>query len=142
MKKGDRVIYNGVTAHDLTRGSIYTLAHDYKNNGRIDLIDDVGDPHSVDFSDVTTIDEKSVSYDYIKPDHHKIGEGDVIDAYVKIHGSDGIRDAIGFLRLSDFKYRLRAGKKPNEPIEREIEKALECMRRVEELTNQIEVKTK
>lgn len=60
------------------------------------------------------------SYDYINPSHYKTGGMEVFDMMVKIWG---VEKAIAHCEMTAFKYRMRVGKKPNQPIERDLEKA-------------------
>jgi hypothetical protein len=56
-------------------------------------------------------------YDYINPNHYKTEKGiesiDVIEAF-----------ELDFCLGNAVKYILRAGKKPDQPIERDLEKAI------------------
>jgi hypothetical protein len=57
------------------------------------------------------------NYDYINPNHYKTEKGiesiDVIEAF-----------ELDFCLGNAVKYILRAGKKPDQPIERDLEKAI------------------
>lgn len=59
-------------------------------------------------------------YDYINPNHYKDGGMEVIDMMVKIWG---VEKVIAHCEITAFKYRMRAGKKPDQPIERDLQKA-------------------
>jgi hypothetical protein len=56
-------------------------------------------------------------YDYINPNHYKTDKGlesiDVIEAF-----------ELDFCLANAVKYILRAGKKPDQPIDRDLEKAI------------------
>ncbi len=65
-------------------------------------------------------------YDYINPNHYKTEKGiesiDVIEAF-----------ELDFCLGNAVKYILRAGKKPDQPIERDLEKAIWYLnRRIEQ----------
>lgn len=66
--------------------------------------------------------EEAASYNYTKsPNHYKNGDKEVWEMMIDLFGIEAF---LNFCRLNSFKYRMRAGQKPNEPIERDIEKAL------------------
>lgn len=60
------------------------------------------------------------NYDYINPQHYKTGGIEVFDMMVLIWG---VEKAIAHCEMTAFKYRMRVGKKPDQPIERDLEKA-------------------
>ena len=77
--------------------------------------------------------EKEVKeYDYINPNHYKDGSMEVIDMMVKIWG---VEKVIAHCEITAFKYRMRAGKKPDQPIERDLEKANWYINKAKELEN-------
>jgi hypothetical protein len=59
-------------------------------------------------------------YDYINPNHYKQSGKETFDMMVLIWGVD---NAIAHCEMTAFKYRMRAGKKPNQPIQRDLDKA-------------------
>jgi len=59
-------------------------------------------------------------YDFINPDHYKTGGLEVIEMMEVIWGKEYL---IAHCEMTAFKYRMRAGKKPDQPIERDLEKA-------------------
>ena len=59
------------------------------------------------------------NYDYINPDHYKGGEKETWEQMVAICG---VEKYITYCELTIYKYRSRLGKKPNEPIERDLKK--------------------
>lgn len=59
------------------------------------------------------------NYDYINPDHYKGGEKETWEQMVDIWG---VKNFIIYCKICVFKYRSRLGKKPNEPIERDLKK--------------------
>lgn len=65
--------------------------------------------------------EKEVKeYDYINPAHYRINGKETFDMMVLIWGVD---NAIAHCEMTAFKYRMRAGKKPDQPIQRDLDKA-------------------
>jgi len=59
-------------------------------------------------------------YDYIKPKHYQLWEGmEPFELHKKLLSES---EYIGFLKGNIIKYKLRIGDKPNEPIERDLEK--------------------
>ena len=65
--------------------------------------------------------EEQAKYNYTRPSHYKNGDKEVWEMMIDVFGVKAFTD---FCRLNAFKYRMRLGKKPNEPIERDLEKAL------------------
>lgn len=59
-------------------------------------------------------------YDHINPDHYKNSSKEVWEMMVDIWGVDAF---ITHCELTAFKYRMRIGLKPDQPIERDLEKA-------------------
>ena len=60
------------------------------------------------------------TYDHINPSHYKQSGKEVIDMMVDIWGKDAIAT---HCEITAFKYRMRLGNKPDQPIERDLEKA-------------------
>lgn len=60
------------------------------------------------------------TYDHINPQHYKNYSKEVIDMMVDIWG---IQNTITHCEITAFKYRMRIGNKPDQPIERDLEKA-------------------
>lgn len=59
-------------------------------------------------------------YDYINPNHYKNGGMEVIEMMESIWGTKAL---IAHCEMTAFKYRMRVGLKPDQPIERDLEKA-------------------
>lgn len=76
---------------------------------------------------MSNADEK---YDYINPNHYKKGGKEVIDMMVDIWGE---ADVIKHCEMNAFKYRMRMGSKPNQPVEQELKKALWYENKAKEL---------
>ena len=60
------------------------------------------------------------TYDHINPSHYKQSGKEVIDMMVDIWGKEAVAT---HCEITAFKYRMRLGIKPDQPIERDIEKA-------------------
>jgi hypothetical protein len=59
-------------------------------------------------------------YDHINPNHYKVGGKETFEMMIDIWGKDAF---IKHCEMTSFKYRMRIGIKPNQPIERDLEKA-------------------
>ena len=64
--------------------------------------------------------KKEDSYDYVNPSHYQQSSIEVIDMMESIWGIDKL---ISYCEMNSFKYRMRLGLKPNQSIERDLEKA-------------------
>lgn len=71
-------------------------------------------------------------YDYINPYHYKNSSKEVIDMMMDIWGKD---DLIKYCEMCSFKYRMRLGLKPGQPIEQDLEKAKWYESKAKELRN-------
>lgn len=60
-------------------------------------------------------------YDFINPDHYKKGGKEVWEMMVDIWGEEAF---IQHCEMCAFKYRMRLGYKPEQPIDRDLEKAI------------------
>lgn len=58
-------------------------------------------------------------YNHINPDHYKNYSREVIDMMESIYGTDA---TAFYAEMNAFKYRMRMGTKPGQPIERDLEK--------------------
>jgi len=63
---------------------------------------------------------KNKDYDFINPNHYKKGSKEVWEMMVAIWGKEAF---IMHCEMTAFKYRMRVGEKPEQPIERDLEKA-------------------
>lgn len=73
---------------------------------------------------------KSTDYDFVNPNHYKSFEKETWEMIVDIWGVDAF---IKHCEMSAFKYRQRLGNKPDQPIERDLEKARWYERKAKEL---------
>ena len=72
-------------------------------------------------------------YDYINPNHYKQGDKEVIEMMVDIWGAE---DVAKYCSMNAFKYRMRMGFKPNQPVEQELKKAKWYEDKAKELRNE------
>ena len=72
------------------------------------------------------------AYDHINPSHYKQSGREVIDMMVDIWGKKAV--AV-HCEITAFKYRMRLGNKPDQPIERDLEKAKWYEAKAKELIN-------
>ena len=63
--------------------------------------------------------EQLGNYDFINLDHYKKYSVEVIDMMIAIYGKE---KTAAYCELNAFKYRMRMGEKPEQPIERDLEK--------------------
>lgn len=75
------------------------------------------------------------NYDYINPNHYKTFSKEVIDMMVDIWGKQKVAD---YCEINAFKYRMRLGNKPEQPIERDLDKAKWYENKALELKKQLE----
>lgn len=71
-------------------------------------------------------------YDHINPSHYKQYSKEVIDMMIDIWG---VTNVIIHCEMTAFKYRMRAGSKPDQPISRDLEKAKWYEDKAKELKN-------
>lgn len=62
----------------------------------------------------------SEEYDYVNPEHYKQFSIETIEMMVMIYGYEKVAD---YCEINAFKYKMRAGTKPNQPIQRDLDKA-------------------
>lgn len=98
-------------------------------SGSIDAFKHVGTAKNTTGS-VTS--ETPPSYDYINPSHYKKGDMEVWQMMVKLYGVEAY---ILHCRMCAFKYRMRLGDKPGQPIEQDLKKAKWYEDMANDLTN-------
>lgn len=64
--------------------------------------------------------EKIKNYDHINPNHYKQGSKEVIEMMQDIWGKEKL---IAYCEMNAFKYRMRAGLKPEQSVQRDLDKA-------------------
>jgi len=72
-------------------------------------------------------------YDYTNPSHYKLGSKETFEMMIDIWGKDAF---IKHCEMTSFKYRMRVGTKPNEPIERDLSKAMWYESKAKQLRNE------
>lgn len=82
----------------------------------------------------TKMDIGSKEYDFVNPEHYKRGNMEVIDMMKLLWGTEAL---IAHCEMTAFKYRMRAGIKPDQPIERELEKAQWYDEKAKKLRNEL-----
>jgi hypothetical protein len=82
---------------------------------------------------LNNLDQKE-EYDFVNPEHYKRGSMEVIDMMKLLWGTEAL---IAHCEMTAFKYRMRAGTKPEQPIERELEKAKWYDEKAKKLRNEL-----
>jgi hypothetical protein len=82
---------------------------------------------------LNNLDQKG-EYDFVNPEHYKRGSMEVIDMMKLLWGTEAL---ILHCEMTAFKYRMRAGTKPDQPIERELEKARWYDEKAKKLRNEL-----
>lgn len=75
---------------------------------------------------------KVETYDFINPEHYKKFSVEVIDMMVAIWGKEA---TAAHCEMCAFKYRLRMGEKPEQPIEQDMKKVIWYLDKAAELRN-------
>ncbi|MEM9076290.1 MAG: DUF3310 domain-containing protein [Bacteroidota bacterium] len=83
------------------------------------------DDFVIAFDQLVSILKKSESkskddYNYIDPNHYQDFSFETIEMMEKIWGKEAL---LAHCEMCAFKYKMRAGSKPNQPIDRDLEKA-------------------
>lgn len=68
----------------------------------------------------TVIEMEKEGYDFVNPSHYKKFEKETYEMMIDIWGVEAY---IKHCEMCAFKYKLRAGEKPDQPVERDLEKA-------------------
>jgi len=141
-----RILYKGVSGFDLTKGKIYEVVERY--NGGYTVKDDKGDNNDISLNESTLIDEEKTNkqhetpkhYDFVNPSHYKKGSKEVYEMMIDVWGIDAY---IKHCEMCAFKYRMRLGAKPDQPIQRDLDKAVWYEEKAKELSKTtIETPTK
>ena len=77
-------------------------------------------------------EQESKEYDFVNPDHYKQGGKETIDMMVDIWGAEAVSV---HCEITAFKYMQRLGKKPDNPIKQDLDKALWYLNKAKELRN-------
>ena len=65
-------------------------------------------------------EEEQKTYDFVNPSHYKKFEKETYQMMIDIWGEEAY---IKHCEMCAFKYKLRAGEKPDQPVDRDLEKA-------------------
>ena len=85
---------------------------------------------NVVLKEVQEADCDTKEYDYINPNHYKQFSKETIDMMVSIWGKEAVAT---HCEITAFKYKRRVGSKPEQPIERDMEKANWYLNKAKEL---------
>lgn len=77
--------------------------------------------------------EVVTDYDNINPDHYKKYSVECIDMMIAIYGKEKVAT---YCELAAFKYRMRMGTKPDNPIEQDLEKEKWYLNKSKELKSE------
>jgi len=82
---------------------------------------------------INNLDQKE-NYDFVNPEHYKQGSMEVIDMMKLLWGTEAL---ILHCEMSEFKYRMRLGRKPDQPTDRDLQKALWYQERAKKLRDEL-----
>ena len=86
------------------------------------------------------MEDKKEEYDYVNPNHYQNGGKEVYEMMIDIWGKEAY---VKHCEMCAFKYRQRLGLKPDQPIQRDLDKAnwYEGMAKKyrEEISSQLEI---
>lgn len=71
-------------------------------------------------------------YDYVNPNHYKSFSIECIDMMVSIWGKEKVAT---YCEINAFKYKMRLGEKPDQPVDRDLDKANWYLNKAKELKN-------
>jgi len=150
MKKGDKVIcVDDKGCSGLKAGYEYTVKSFY-NDGkgvhleelakgvfadrfRVVTTDDVVDvPNDVFVAEMPKESKffAAVKYDFINPNHYKTFSVETIDMMVAIYGKQAVAM---HCEMCAFKYKMRVGDKPDQPVQRDLDKVKWYLDKAKEL---------
>ena len=82
---------------------------------------------------LNNLDQKE-NYDFVNPEHYKQGSMEVIDMMKLLWGTEAL---ILHCEMSEFKYRMRLGRKPDQPTDRDLQKANWYLEKANKLRNEL-----
>lgn len=82
---------------------------------------------------LNNLDQKE-EYNFVNPEHYKQGSMEVIDMMKLLWGTEAL---ILHCEMTAFKYRMRAGRKPDQSVERDLEKARWYDDKAKKLSNEL-----
>lgn len=82
---------------------------------------------------LNNLDQKE-NYDFVNPEHYKQGSMEVIDMMKLLWGTEAL---ILHCEMSEFKYRMRLGRKPDQPTDRDLQKAIWYQEKAKKLRDEL-----
>ena len=82
---------------------------------------------------INNLDQKE-EYDFVNPEHYKQGSMEVIDMMKLLWGTEAL---ILHCEMTEFKYRMRLGRKPDQPTDRDLQKALWYQEKAKKLREEL-----
>ncbi len=82
---------------------------------------------------LNNLDQKE-NYDFVNPEHYKQGSMEVIDMMKLLWGTEAL---ILHCEMTEFKYRMRLGRKPDQPTDRDLQKALWYQEKAKKLRDEL-----
>jgi hypothetical protein len=79
------------------------------------------------------LDQKE-EYDFVNPEHYKQGSMEVIDMMKLLWGTEAL---ILHCEMTEFKYRMRLGRKPDQPTDRDLQKAIWYQEKAKKLRDEL-----
>lgn len=73
-------------------------------------------------------------YDFVDPTHYKQFSVEVIDMMIAIWG---LKSVIDHCEMNAFKYKMRLGTKPDQPVERDLAKSKWYLEKAKELRDKL-----
>jgi hypothetical protein len=96
------------------------------------IIQDVINQEANKFNKVSDKTRIEQDYDFVNPNHYKKGDKETWEQMLEIWGKDAF---IKHCEITAFKYIQRLGKKPNNSIEQDLEKARWYLNKAYDLKN-------
>ena len=139
IKKGDmlkakRSVLDTSGNYSIMKGREYEVA-EVNDDGTFSIINQMNTRADFWINEISYHFE--TEYDYINPSHYQKGGQEVIEMMEDIWGPEKL---IAHCEMCAFKYRMRVGEKPNQPVERDLEKARWYENKAQELKNRHELK--
>jgi hypothetical protein len=82
---------------------------------------------------LNNLDQKE-EYDFVNPEHYKQGSMEVIDMMKLLWGTEAL---ILHCEMTEFKYRMRLGRKPDQPTDRDLQKAIWYQEKAKKLRDEL-----
>jgi len=144
IKKGDKYLCKTDFWSFLYKNNIYEIK-DFNEIGvflinEMDILQFISIDSLVShFTDLQEVNEIKVNYevvnkeyDYVNPSHYQNYSKEVIEMMFNIWGKEKL---IAHCEMCAFKYRMRVGEKPNQPIDQDLKKAKWYEEKAKELKN-------